>query len=192
MKELLNQRSTTSCLYKFKPKSNTMSNAVEAWLEKDSFSSNVTRGLISGVLGGLAGTLVKTAIEKVLPVRKPNTRSAQVKLVDDLSVKLTGERISETNHELAEQLINIPFGASLGATYGYAKRDKGEISILEGAAYGATTWIGTHETSLPLLGLKDKPTDIPLNVQINELIAHVAFGITTEVIRGYVARRLKE
>ena len=169
-----------------------MSNAVEAWLEKDSFSSNVTRGLISGVLGGLAGTLVKTAIEKVLPVRKPNTRSAQVKLVDDLSVKLTGERISETNHELVEQLVNIPFGASLGSTYGHAKRDKGEISILEGAAYGATTWIGTHETSLPLLGLKDKPTDIPLNVQINELIAHVAFGITTEVIRGYVARRLKE
>lgn len=192
MKELLNQHTTTASLYKFKSKFNTMSNAVEAWLEKDSFSSNVTRGLISGVLGGLAGTLVKTAIEKVLPVRKPNTRSAQVKLVDDLSVKLTGERISETNHELVEQLVNIPFGASLGATYGYAKRDKGEISILEGAAYGATTWIGTHETSLPLLGLKDKPTDIPLNVQINELIAHVAFGITTEVIRGYVARRLKE
>ncbi len=169
-----------------------MSNSLEAWLEKDSFSSNVSRGLLSGVLGGIAGTLVKTAIEKVLPVRKPNTRSAQVKLVDDLSLKITGERISETNHELAEQLVNIPFGASLGATYGYAKRDKTDINIIEGATYGATTWIGTHETSLPLLGLKDKPTDIPVKIQINELIAHVAFGITTEVVRGIIARKLKE
>ena len=94
MKELLNHNRTRWCLYKFKSKSNIMSNAVDAWLEKDSFSSNITRGLISGVLGGLAGTLVKTAIEKVLPVRKPNTRSAQVKMVDDLSHKLTGERIA--------------------------------------------------------------------------------------------------
>lgn len=169
-----------------------MSNTIEAWLEKDTFSSNVSRGLISGVLGGLAGTVVKATIEKILPVRKPNTRSAQVKLVDDLSLKLTGERISQTNHELAEQLVNIPFGASLGATYGYAKRDKGEISLLEGAAYGATTWIGTHETSLPLLGLKDKPTDIPIKIQVNELIAHIAFGVTTELVRGLVARKLKE
>tara|TARA_B100001167_G_C16774423_1_gene310125 strand:- start:4943 stop:5521 length:579 start_codon:yes stop_codon:yes gene_type:complete len=192
VKELLNHNRTRWCLYKFKSKSNIMSNAVDAWLEKDSFSSNITRGLISGVLGGLAGTLVKTAIEKVLPVRKPNTRSAQVKMVDDLSHKLTGERISESNHKLAEQLVNIPFGASLGATYGYAQRDKPELNIVEGAIYGATTWVGTHETSLPLLGLKDKPKDIPMNIQANELIAHLAFGITTEVVRALISKKLRE
>ena len=169
-----------------------MSTTLEAWLEKDTFTSNVSRGLISGVLGGLAGTLVKTAIEKVLPVRKPNTRSAQIKMVDDLSMKLTGERISESNHELAEQLVKVPFGASLGATYGYAKRDKLDTNIFDGAAYGATTWIGTHETSLPLLGLKDNPTEIPAKIQVNELLAHLAFGITTELVRGYVAKKLRE
>ena len=169
-----------------------MSNSLEAWLEKDTFTSNVSRGLISGLLGGIAGTVVKSAIEKVLPVRKPNTRSAQLKMVDDLSVKLTGDRISFSNQELAEQLVNIPFGASLGATYGYAKRDKLETNIFEGAAYGATTWIGTHETSLPLLGLKESPKEIPLNIQINELIAHVAFGVTTEIVRGLVAKKLRD
>ncbi|MEH6406320.1 MAG: DUF1440 domain-containing protein, partial [Leeuwenhoekiella sp.] len=109
-----------------------MSNTVEAWLENDSLASNVSRGLISGLLGGLAGTLVKSAIEKILPVRKPNTRSAQVKMVDELSVKITGERISESNHEIAEQLVSIPFGASLGATYGYTKRDDLKPNLLEG------------------------------------------------------------
>lgn len=168
-----------------------MSNTVEAWLEKDTLSSNISRGLLSGIAGGLAGTVVKSVIEKFLPVRKPNTRSAQVKLVDDLSLKVTGERISESNHELAEQLVNIPFGASLGATYGYAKRDNLATNVIEGAVFGASTWIGTHETSLPLLGLEDEPKDIPVKLQTNELLAHLAFGITTEIVRSLVIRKLK-
>ena len=169
-----------------------MSNVVEAWLEKDSLASNVSRGLLSGVVGGLAGTAVKVAIEKMLPVRRPNTKSAQLKLVDDLSLKVTGEKISTSNQELAEQLVNIPFGASLGATYGYAKRDSLKPNILEGALFGASTWVGTHETSLPMLGLKDEPTNVPAKLQANELLAHVAFGITTELVRSFVARRLRD
>ena len=169
-----------------------MSTVVEAWLEKDNLAANVSRGLISGVLGGLAGTAVKTAIERLLPVRRPNTRSAQQKMVDELSVKVTGERISESNKDLAAQLVNVPFGASLGATYGYAKRDKPETNLFEGALFGASTWIGTHETSLPILGLKDEPQDIPVKLQANELLAHLAFGVTTEVVRSLIARRLKD
>ncbi|WGK66068.1 DUF1440 domain-containing protein [Croceiramulus getboli] len=169
-----------------------MSNAVEAWLEKETLASNVSRGLISGVLGGLAGVAVKSLIERFLPVRQPDTRSAQLKIVDDLSLKITGEKVSESNKALAEQLVNIPMGASLGATYGYARRDEEETDLLSGAVFGATTWIGTHETSLPLLGLKDDPTEIPLHLQANELLAHLAFGVTTELVRGYIARQLKE
>lgn len=169
-----------------------MSTVVEAWLEKDNLASNVSRGLISGVLGGLAGTAVKTAIEHWLPVRRPNVRSAQQKMVDELSIKVTGERISDNNKDLAAQLVNVPFGASLGATYGYAKRDKLETNLLEGALFGASTWIGTHETSLPMLGLKDEAQEISLKLQANELLAHLAFGITAEWVRAIVARRLKD
>lgn len=169
-----------------------MSTDVEAWLEKDTLASNVSRGLISGVLGGLAGTLVKVAIERVLPVRKPNTKSAQLKMVDELSVQVTGEPISASNKELAEQFVNFPFGASIGATYGYGKRDDLETSLFDGAMLGATTWVATHETSLPMLGMKEDPEDIPMKLQVNELIAHVAFGLTTELVRAYVIRRFKD
>lgn len=169
-----------------------MSTVVEAWLEKDTLAANVSRGLISGVLGGLAGTVIKTAIEHLLPVRRPNTQSAQQKIVDDLAVKVTGERISENNKELAAQLVNVPFGASLGATYGYTKRDKPELNLLEGALFGASTWVGTHEVSLPMIGLKEEPKDIPFELQVNELLAHLAFGVTTELVRSLVARKLKD
>lgn len=162
------------------------------WLEKDSLASNATRGVISGVLGGLAGTIVKSAIERILPVRHPDTASAQLKLVDGISTKLTGEPISESNRELAEQLVNIPIGVSLGASLGYAKRERPETNLVEGALFGTTAYLATHETSLPLLGLEDSPKDIPVALQANEFLAHVAFGITAELVRGYVARQLED
>lgn len=170
-----------------------MSNtALSTWLEKDTMASNASRGIISGVLGGLAGTIVKTAIERVLPVRQPNTESAQLKLVDNISEKLTGEPVSASNRDLAEQLVNIPIGITLGASLGYAKRDRLETNLVEGALFGTTAYLATHETSLPLLGLEDPVEDIPVKLQANEFLAHVAFGVTAELVRGWVARKLDD
>jgi len=164
---------------------------LETFLRKDTYLSNTSRGLISGFVGGLAGTAVKTLIEQFLPVRKIEQKSAQLKIVDDLSTKITGTPISVENEALAEQLINFPFGASIGAAYGYGKKEKDVMNIADGVIFGATTWISTHETSLPLVGLESKPTDIPIKMQANELFAHIAFGITTEFVRSFINERMK-
>ncbi len=170
-----------------------MSNsALSNWLEKDTLSSTATRGVIAGVLGGLAGTIVKSAIESILPVRRPDTTSAQLKLVDNISTKLTGEPVSASNRDLAEQLVNIPIGLSLGASLGYAKKDRPETNLVEGALFGTTAYLATHETSLPMMGLEESPEDIPVKLQANEFLAHVAFGVTAELVRGWVARRLDD
>lgn len=164
---------------------------LDTFLKKDSYMSNTSRGLISGFVGGLAGTAVKSLIEHFLPVRKIEQKSAQLRIVDDLSTKITGTPISVENEELAEQLVNFPFGASIGAAYGYGKKDKDVMNIADGVIFGATTWVSTHETSLPLMGLESKPTDIPIKMQANELFAHVAFGITTEIVRSLINERMK-
>ncbi|GAA0873076.1 hypothetical protein GCM10009117_22230 [Gangjinia marincola] len=163
-----------------------------SWIEKDTFASKTSRGFIAGIAGGLAGTAVKMLIERVLPVRRPNTRSAQEKLVDSISETITGDKLSDTNKELAAQLVNLPFAASIGASYGYAKREKPEFNAMEGAFLGASTWVGTHEVSLPALDLKNSPDEIPLKYQASELLAHVAFGITTELVRSFVMQKLEE
>ncbi len=164
---------------------------LDKFFQNDSFASSTSRGLISGVIGGLAGTIVKSLVEEFLPVRKIEHKSAQIRIVDDLSTKLTGSPISVSNEGLAEQLVNIPIGASVGAAYGYGKKDKDEFKLTDGAILGATTWFTTHETSLPLLGLESKPKNIPVKLQANELFAHVLFGITTELVRSYVNESLK-
>jgi putative membrane protein len=166
--------------------------ALSSFFQSNSFASSTSRGLVAGFVGGLAGTAVKSLVEHFLPVRKVEQRSAQIKIVDDLSTKITGTPISAQNEELAEQLVNFPFGASIGAAYGYGKRDKDNLKVIDGAIFGATTWASTHETSLPILGLEAKPIDVPVKMQVNELLAHVLFGITTEVVRSYVNERLKQ
>jgi len=165
--------------------------SVSTFLQKDSYMSNTSRSVISGFVGGLAGSAVKSLIEQFLPVRKIEQRSAQIKIVDDLSTKITGTPVSIQNEALAEQLVNIPMGGSLGAAYGYGKKDRYGLRPMDGVVFGATTWASTHETSLPILGLEPKPTDVPIRMQMNELFAHVAFGITTEVVRHYLDKQFK-
>ncbi|WP_373058586.1 DUF1440 domain-containing protein [Zunongwangia sp. H14] len=166
--------------------------SLATFFQKDTNISRTGRGVISGVIGGLAGTAVKSLVEKFIKVRKIEHRSAQIKILDDLSTKITGSPISVHNEALAEQLLNVPVGASLGAAYGYKHRDKDEFNIKNGIILGSSTWISTHPTSLPILGLEAKPVDVPLKMQANELFAHVLFGVTTELVRNYVNKKLKE
>ncbi|MGY5849153.1 DUF1440 domain-containing protein [Salegentibacter sp. F14] len=160
-------------------------------LNKDSFTPETQRAVISGILGGLAGTAVKSIVERYLPVRKVEQRSAQIRILDNLSTKITGGPISVQNEALAEQLVNFPVGASLGAAYGYGKKDKDHLKITDGMILGASIWFTTHETSLPMLGLEENPKDIPLKTQANELFAHLLFGVTTELVRNYINKSLK-
>ncbi len=161
-------------------------------LKSDSYISKTGRSLISGFVGGLAGTAVKSLIEQFLPVRQVEQRSAQIKIVDDLSTRITGTPISTQNEALAEQMVNLPVGGSLGAAYGYGKKDRPGLRPMDGVIFGATTWASTHETSLPILGLEPKPTDVPVKMQLNELFAHIAFGVTTELVRHYMEKQLGE
>ncbi len=166
--------------------------SVSTFFQKDSYMSNTSRSLVAGFVGGLAGSAVKSLIEQFLPVRKIEQRSAQIKIVDELSTKITGTPISTQNEAIAEQLVNIPVGGSLGAAYGYGKKDRPGLRPMDGVIFGATTWASTHESSLPILGLEPKPTDVPIRMQMNELFAHIAFGVTTELVRNYLDKQLKD
>lgn len=112
--------------------------------------------------------------------------------MDKFSTKLLGSPIKLENEGIVEQLVNLPLGATVGAIYGYGKRDKDEMNLLDGAILGATTWASTHETSLPLMGLEKHPKKVPFKTQANELVSHVIFGVTTELVRSYINDSLRK
>lgn len=160
--------------------------------QNNSSNSNTARGIISGFLGGLAGTFVKSTAERYLEVRQIDEEEAQMTVIDDLSEKITGNQLSGVSEDIAEQFAEIPLGASVGAAYGYGKKDENDINLFDGVILGATTWASTHETSLPIAGLEKGPDEVPVTTQLQELFAHVLFGVTTEVVRGFVSQRIRK
>lgn len=164
--------------------------SLDQFSQNDSSKSNIARGIISGFLGGLVGTMVKSTAEKYLDVRQIDEEQAQMTVIDDLSEKITGNQLSGVSENIAEQFAEIPLGASVGAAYGYGKKDDDDINLFDGVILGATTWASTHETSLPLAGLEKSPEDIPVTTQLQELFSHVLYGVTTEIVRGFVSQRL--
>lgn len=164
---------------------------LEKFFQNNSTTSNTARGILSGVIGGLAGIAIKSTVELFLDVRKVDQKSAQLKIIDELSIQVTGKTMDINNEGLAEQLINVPLGISVGAAYGYGKQDDYEVNILDGVMLGTTTWASTHETTLPLVGLKKSEEDIPIKTQLSELFSHVLYGVTTEIVRAYVNDRLQ-
>ena len=164
--------------------------SISSFFQKSSFPSSASRGIVAGFVGGLVGSALKSGVERFLQVRKIDQRSAQIKMMDKLAKTVTGTPIKIENEAIVEQLVNVPLGATVGAAYGYGKRENDKISILDGVILGGTTWASTHETSLPLLGLEKSPNKIPIKTQVHELFAHVIFGVTTEIVRGYINERL--
>ena len=64
----------------------------------------------------------------------------------------------------------------------------------EGLIYASSSSVYGANTKIPFS--TDDKTDRPIALygatkKANELIAHIAFGITTELVRGLIARRLK-
>lgn len=164
---------------------------LDKFTKNESINSSTSRGLISGFIGGLAGTAVKSVVERFLEVRKIDETSAQMKVVDELSEQITGSPVKIENEAIAEQLVNVPLGCFVGTGYGYSKREDLDINLMDGVLLGTTTWATTHETTLPLVGLEKSPKDIPIKTQLNELFAHVLFGVTTEIVRGFVNEKLE-
>ena len=166
--------------------------SLDKFTPNDDSNSNIARGIISGFLGGLVGTMVKSAAERFLEVRKLDEYEDHMTVIDDLSEKITGSPLEGVGEEIAEQFSDIPLGASVGAAYGYGKKDDDSINLFDGVILGATTWASTHETSLPLAGLEKSPDEIPVSTQLQELLAHVLYGVSTEIVRGFVSQRIKK
>lgn len=165
---------------------------LDKFFEEEGSQSSVARGLISGFLGGLVGVVVKVAAERFLEVRQIDEKKAQKQVIKQFSTRLMGSTLEVDNDQVLDQLVRIPLGASVGAAYGFGKRDHQDINVLDGAMLGATTWISTHETTLPIIGVQKSQEDVPLRIQANELITHVLYGVTTEAVRSIVNKQLKE
>jgi putative membrane protein len=143
---------------------------------------SITKGLLAGLVGGLAGAGAKMVAEQVFPPRTQGQPPPPVVLAENV----TGRRLPEGERELALQGIHWIFGAVAGAVYGALVEVEPSLGAWRGAAFGITLNRITHESILPRLGLTAPPGRQPTQERISEWVTHAVYGVATDSVRRAV------
>ena len=144
----------------------------------------IAKGLLAGLIGGVAGSAAKLIGEAIYPPRTLGQKAPPALLVE----KIVGHPISKSQQTLASQSFHWTFGAGLGAAYGVAAQFVPQVTVLYGVAFGWAVLVSTHESVLPALGLVEPPLQQPFQEQTSEIATHAMYGFTTEFVRRLLMR----
>jgi len=147
---------------------------------------SISKGLLAGLIGGLAGAGAKMIAEKVFPPRTEGQTPPTVLLAENV----VRRSLPPEERELALQGIHFIFGAIAGAVYGAAIEMEPSFGAWHGAAFGITLNRITHESILPRLGLTAPPGRQPTQERISEWVTHAVYGVTTDTVRRAVRKAL--
>lgn len=150
---------------------------------------NLCKGLLAGLIGGIAGAAVILMAEEIFPPRD------QKEPASPLGVLASGGQLPQPASEPAPasalqwKAVHWTYGAVAGGIYGIAAEVEPSLAAWRGAAFGLTLNRITHEALLPQLGLEPSKEEQSARARVSSWISHAAYGITADSIRR-IARRL--
>lgn len=175
---------------------------------RNSHSSNPLAGAAAGAIGGLLGSWMIVRFNRMLGQNgaseedrrrphmdhraraqpndsdgtiadEPASRRAASALVETV----TGQPLSDEGKDVGGPVVHYLFGAIAGALYGAAAETQPQTAMGMGMPFGATVWVAADEMGLPLLGLSEPPTEVPLSRHASALATHLVYGLTVETVR---------
>jgi putative membrane protein len=150
---------------------------------------SLVKGLLAGVAGGLAGSAAKIIAEKLVPPRTQGQPAPPVLVVERVA-HAAGEQPGEPLKHAGAQGIHWGFGTMIGGVYGVAAELSPRVTSWQGAVFGLTVNRLAHKGLLPGMGLVEPVAEQPAQERISEWVSHVIYGVTTEVVRRAVRKRL--
>ncbi len=151
---------------------------------------SIGQSLVYGLIGGVVATGVKTLCETIAPPRPPGVDSPLGNVLNAASVEFTGGPLSEAVKQIAEPSAHFVFGVGAAAVYAVVSERLPVLRAGCGAFFGFSLWLGAHEILLPLLGFSPSPAQMSVWEQGNELITHVIYGVTVELVRRGLVSKL--
>ncbi len=148
----------------------------------------IAKGLLAGLIGGVAGSAAKLIGEALYPPRNQGQEPPPALLTE----KIVGHPLSEGQKTAASQVFHWTLGSGIGAVYGVAAEFVPEVTIARGAAFGIAVLLGTHESTLPLQGLVEPPLKQPFREQSSEVLTHLMYGMVAELVRRFLMRRWRK
>ena len=151
-----------------------------------------------GLAGGLIGAGVMSAVHALLtriggegsvpPANAEQQEDATIKVADRVSRAVRGHPLAEREKPAAGHLVHYGFGAVMGTLYGAVAAVSPAVAIGAGTAFGAAVWLGAHAIVVPALGLARLPSREKPGKEARELILHLAYGVTAELVRKTAVR----
>lgn len=165
-------------------------------------------GALAGAVGGLAGTLAMNYAQRLWTIvadRERPTSAAGKHDARDWQERSEGQNSNEmaahalaratidrdlTPRELAiaSSLLHFGFGAAMGALHGVRAEMGSRPS--SGLIFGTTVWLCADEIAMPLAGLSESTLKRPLEMHVQSLVAHLAYGAVVERVRRFSRRRI--
>jgi putative membrane protein len=145
----------------------------------------IASGLLAGLIGGVVGSAAKLAGEAVYPPRTEGQKPPPAVLAE----KIAGHPLSEGQETAATQVFHWTLGIGIGGMYGAVAEIYPVVTTGYGIGLGLAVLLGTHESTLPLLGLDRPPNKQPLREHLSELATHALYGLGVEVVRRLLRRR---
>jgi putative membrane protein len=143
---------------------------------------SLAKGLIAGLVGGLAGVLAQTLTERLL---SPHTDPVP----EPVAGSIAGHKPVPAK-SVVDQTIRWGFGAVVGAGYGAIAEFYPEATVKHGASFGMALQGLTHGNALAASGLAAEAAEQIAPERTGEIASYVAYGVTTEMVRGFVRKRL--
>jgi len=147
---------------------------------------SLAKGMLAGMIGGLAATVGKTLAERALPLK---TEEPQLLLAEKISSKV-GHELSVREKQIVAHTLHWGFGAVAGAAYGGVAEYFPAATGKDGANFGMALATLTHDGGLPALGLIAAKKKLSRVERTSEAVSYVVFGLLTETVRRIVRPRL--
>jgi putative membrane protein len=152
----------------------------------------LARGLVSGVIGGLAAAFVMNQFQAGLSsLSKPEGSGSQESSGgDDATVQVASAISESAGHALTEDekasagpAVHYAFGATMGAVYGLLSEVAPVTAIGWGMPFGAALWLAADEVAVPAFGLSKSPAEYPASTHASALASHLVYGLSVDAVR---------
>ena len=174
--------------------------------ERCGMGRSVWKGFATGVLGGVAGTVVLNVFQ---PVSLKGTRAVERRVGDgeryageqkelldtfteahaktaQVGVGAVGGRLAKGDARRMAPAVEFLFGAVCGGVYGALAEYVSAVTAGFGTAYGAVLFTEASEVVLPALGWVPTPGERTPVQHLGGLAGNVVYGATTEAVRRLV------
>ena len=153
----------------------------------------LARGLVSGLIGGLAAAFVMSQFQAGLSKLSESEGSSEQQASsggDDATVKVASAISQSIGHDLTKDekatagpAVHYAFGATMGAVYGLLSEVAPVTAVGWGMPFGTALWLAADEVAVPAFGFSKSPTEYPASTHASALASHLVYGLSVDVVR---------